>query len=82
MQLFIIGDFFRRRRHPRANDEMPATPLLQVLLFWVSFGTAVLFGSLATTATVAGSFVLAAISVCIAVASLAAAVVLWRRLNR
>ena len=61
---------------------MPATPLLQVLLFWVSFGTAVLFGSLATTATISGSSGLAVISACIAASSLAAAVVLWQRLNR
>ena len=50
MLLFVVANFFRRRRPRRANDEMPAGPLLQVLLFWVLFGTAVLFGSLATTA--------------------------------
>jgi hypothetical protein len=80
--LFIAGNFFRRRRHPRANDEMPATPLLQVLLFWVAFGIALLFGSLATTAALSGSTSMAVISAGIAVASLAATVLLWHRLNR
>ena len=82
MYLFVLGNFFRRRRPGRANDEMPATPLLHVLLFWVSFGFAVLFGSLATTASIAGSTTTAIVSASIAAASLAATVVLWWRLNR
>jgi hypothetical protein len=83
VQLFIVGDFFRRRRRPRrANDEMPAAPLLQVLLFWVLFGTAVLFGALATTSALAESIVAAALSAFAAAASLAGSVILWHRLNR
>ena len=82
MYLFVLGNFFRRRRPRRAEDEMPATPLLQMLIFWVSFGFAILFGSLATTAAIAGSTLMAIVSACIALASLAAAVVMWWRLNR
>ena len=83
MYLFVLGNFFRRRGRPRrANDEMPATPLLQMLLFWVAFGFAILFGSLATTAWLAGSTAMAIGSACIAVASLAGTVMMWMRLNR
>jgi hypothetical protein len=53
-----------------------------MLLFWVSFGTAVLFGSLATTTAMNDSYVPATFAGCGAVACLAASVVLWRKLNR
>ena len=83
MYLFIVGDFFRRRRrYRRASDEMPAAPLLQVLLFWVLFGTAVLLGALGTTAFLADSVAAAILSAFAAAACLAGSVVLWRRLNR
>ena len=82
MYLFVLGNFFRRRRPRRADDEMPAVPLLQMLLFWVAFGFAILFGSLATTAWLAGSTAMAIVAACIAVASLAGTVVMWWRLNR
>ena len=82
MYLFVLGNFFRRRRPRRADDEMPATPLLQMLLFWVLFGFGVLFGSLAATASMAGSTAMAIVSACIALASLAGTVMMWRRLNR
>jgi len=82
MILFVTAHFFRRRHWKRANDEMPATPLLQMLLFWVSFGVAVLLGSLATTAAMSESYVAAAACGCLAAACLAASVVLWRKLNR
>ena len=76
MHLFIIGDFFRRRRWRRADDEMPAGPLLQMLLFWTAFGTAVLFGSLSVTATLSEEVTTAVLSAVASAASLAAAVVL------
>jgi hypothetical protein len=82
MILFVVTNFFRRHHWKRANDEMPAAPLLQMLLFWVSFGVAVLLGSLATTAAMSESYVAAAACGCVAAACLAVSVVLWRRLNR
>lgn len=82
MILFVVAQFFRKRHWKRANDEMPAAPLLQMLLFWVSFGVAVLLGSWATTAAMSESYVAAAACGCVAAACLAASVVLWRRLNR
>jgi len=80
--LFIVGDFFRRRRWKRADDEMPATPLLYMLLFWIFFGMGVLSGALAITNAMTGSMFAATVSGCASGASLAGAVVLWFRLNR
>ena len=82
MVLFVVANFFRRRRWKRANDEMPSAPLLQMLLFWVSFGIAVLAGSLGITAAMSESYLAAAACGCVAAACLAASVVLWRKLNR
>ncbi|HJT17418.1 MAG TPA: hypothetical protein VJ853_08525 [Thermoanaerobaculia bacterium] len=82
MILFVVANFFRRRKWKRADDEMPSTPLVQMLLFWVSFGTAVLLGSLATTTAMNDSYVAATFAGCGAAACLAASVVLWRDLNR
>jgi len=82
MILFVVANFFRGRRWKRANDELPASPLLQMLLFWVSFGVAVLLGSLGTTAAMSESYIAAAACGCAAAAFLAASVVLWRKLNR
>ena len=81
MILFVVANFFRRRRK-RANDEMPVTPLLQMLLFWVSFGTAVLFGSLAATAAMSEWYAGAVVAALASAACIAGSVVLWRKLNR
>jgi hypothetical protein len=82
MYLFVLGNFFRRRRPRGANDEMPATPLLEMLVFWVLFGVGVLLGSLATTTAMGGSMAPAIACACAALASLAGTVVMWWRLNR
>ncbi len=57
MLLLFIGDFFRRRRRrlPRANDEIPTEPLIHVMLFWALFGLGALFGAFAIAAVVAMS---------------------------
>jgi len=82
MILFVVANFYRGRRWKRANDEMPSVPLLQMLLFWVSFGVAVLLGSLGATAAMSDSYVAAVACGCAAAGSLAASVILWRKLNR
>lgn len=83
MLLFVIADFFRRRRRPRrARDEMPAGPLLRVLIFWILFGLGALIGGIAIVAGISGSWIVAAASAAVAIASLVAAIVTWMRLNR
>ncbi|HUJ12526.1 MAG TPA: hypothetical protein VL284_01955 [Thermoanaerobaculia bacterium] len=81
MILFVVANFFRGRRWRRANDDWPATPLLHVLLFWISFGAAVLLGSLAVTATMSESYLAATAAAIAGAVSLACSVVLWRKLN-
>lgn len=82
MVLFVIADFFRRRRPRRARDEMPAGPLLRVLIFWTLFGLGALIGGIAIVAGISGSWIVAAVSAAVALASLVAAIVTWMRLNR
>ena len=89
MYLFIIGDFFRRRRGRRApaDDPLPMQPLLQAVLFWMFFGTGALAGALA----IAGFFVsegdtftrsVIVGAAVISLACLAGTFAMWRRLTR
>jgi hypothetical protein len=93
VHLFIVGDFFRRRRrYRRASDPLPTAPLLRVLIFWVLFGLGALLGGIAM-ATVAGvammhaplDRVLLSLMVAFAAGSIAClcgAIAIWMRMNR
>ena len=82
MHLFIIGDFFRRRRPRRATDEMPAGPLLDILLFWVSFGLGALLGGLAILAGMARHWIVSGASAAASIACLITSILYFRKLNR
>ena len=82
MLLFVVADFFRRRTPRRADDEMPAGPLLGMLVFWVFFGLGPLAGGLAILAGITGRWMLCVVSAAIAASALAGAIVSWMRLNR
>jgi multisubunit Na+/H+ antiporter MnhB subunit len=55
--LFVIGHFFdpRKRKRGPARDEMPMTPLLQMLGFWILLVLGGLFGALSLIALFAVS---------------------------
>jgi hypothetical protein len=93
MPLFVVTEYFRRRRRPRrARDEMPVQPLLDVLALWAMLSMGSLMASISATAlaayfagavafdgkTIAFLVVLGAT----AIALLTRAVRLWFRLNR
>jgi uncharacterized membrane protein YfbV (UPF0208 family) len=93
MPLFVVTEFFRRRRRPRrARDEMPVRPLLDVLALIAFLAMGGLMASISSTAlaayfagaialdrlTLAGLVVLGII----AIELLRRAVLLWFRLNR
>ena len=80
--LFVIADFFRRRKPQRATDEWPAEPLLRMLIFWIVFGLGALAGGLAIVAGISGDWIVSAASAAVAAAGLVAAIVTWMRLNR
>jgi hypothetical protein len=81
--LFVTADFFRRRRRVRrADDEMPAGPLLRVVIFWMLFGLGALVGGVAIVAAVAGSWIASAAGFLTATGCLAGSIVIWRQLNR
>jgi hypothetical protein len=81
--LFVTADFFRRRRKVRrADDEMPAGPLLRVVIFWMLFGLGALVGGVAIVAAVAGSWIASAAGFLTAIGCLAGSIVTWRQLNR
>ncbi|HKB80877.1 MAG TPA: hypothetical protein VKH35_14285 [Thermoanaerobaculia bacterium] len=82
MHLFIVGDFFRRRRPRRARDEMPAGPLVDVLLFWVSFGLGALLGGLAALAGIIHRWIVCGGSAAASLGCLIAAIAFFRKLNR
>ena len=82
MTLFVIADFFRRRKRRRARDEMPAEPLLHMLVFWVLFGLGALIGGLAIVAGLAQSWLVCVASAILAGAALVGAITSWRNLNR
>lgn len=93
MYLFIVGDFFRRRRrHQRARDPLPTAPLLRVLIFWVLFGLGALLGGVALATGVGlatgnaplDRFLLSLIAAFAtgSIACLCGAIVIWMRLNR
>ena len=82
MFLFVIADFFRRRRLRGARDEMPAGPLLRMLIFWVLFGFGALVGGIAIVAAIGGRWIAASVAAIAAMASLVGAVTTWMRLNR
>ena len=80
--LFVIGDFFRRRRPRRQRDDWPAEPLLHMLVFWVLFGLGALVGAVAIVAAIAGRTLIGVSMFAVACLALVAAIVLWMRLNR
>ena len=80
--LFVVADFFRRRRRRRPDDDIPAGPLLHILLFWVLFGLGALVGGVAIVAALAGAWGVSAAGAVAAFASLAGTIVIWRNLNR
>ena len=82
MILFVIADFFRRRKPRRATDDWPAAPLLRMLIFWIVFGLGALAGGLAIVAGISGDWIVAASSAVIAAAALIGAIVTWMQLNR
>ena len=81
MQLFFIGDFFRRRRK-RQTDDWPAQPLLQMLIFWILFGLGALVGAFSIVAAMTGRWALAIGGFVLSGAALVGAVTSWRRLNQ
>lgn len=82
MILFVIANFFRRRKPRRATDEWPAEPLLRMLVFWIVFGLGALAGGLAIVAGISGDWIISAASAVIAAAALIGAIVTWMQLNR
>lgn len=82
MLLFVVADFFRRRRPGRARDEMPAGPLLRMLIFWVLFGLGALIGGVAIVAGLTGAWLVCIASGLVAAAALVGCVMTWMRLNR
>ena len=83
MLLFVIADFFRRRRKMRrATDGIPAGPLFRVVFFWMLFGIGALTGGVGIVAGIAGAWVACAAAILAAVGCLAGAIVIWQQLNR
>ena len=83
MLLFVIADFFRRRRKVRrANDEIPAGPLFRVVIFWMLFGIGALTGGVGIVAGIAGASLACAAAMAGAAGCLTGAIVLWQQLNR
>ena len=93
MILFVVTEFFRRRRRPRrARDEMPVRPLLDVFALCGFLAMGGLMASISSTslaAYFAGAIVfdrleLVALVIlgAIAIELLRRAVLLWFRLNR
>ena len=45
---FFVGEFFRRRRRARyARDEMPFSPILEIVAFWMLLVFGALFADMA-----------------------------------
>ena len=93
MFLFVVTEFFRRRRRPRrARDEMPVRPLLDVLALCALLAIGGLMASISSTALAAyfaGAIALDRRALAglvlfgvFAIELLRRAVLLWFRLNR
>ena len=82
MLLFVTADFFRRRKPRRATDDIPAGPLLGMLIFWVLFGIGPLTGGISILAALTGRWLLCVVTAAMTAAALAGAIVSWMRLNR
>ncbi len=82
MILFVITDFFRRRKPRRAQDEMPVEPLLLMLIFWTLFGLGALMGGVAIVAAIGTDWAISVSFALAAASALAGSIAVWRHLNR